>query len=376
MGLLPAVILPTAVALGVFGIIVIIIIGVSAGAAGYAAEAERDRAHLAVADRGAHRPRLALAVALAPAATADPAASAGSITAGGAARRWRACHLNDGHVTGTRASRLGAVRRLLGPRRLDWLAVHARAMCCFVRGGTTGALPVGTRRTHGIRRDTGRHAEASRRYLAAAAVLRLAVLLHFAKQNLGMVASRRLVQPGAVAFSHAERLCTREASGLAGIGGLSRPSGPAAVAGQLPPRTAVLCVRGRVLHRCVAAACVAATPTDGAPAYRVLRDVPDRPAVLPAGVRIFSSSPYAAVSGMTIAHGDAVPAADGAGRGRRQQHQCRKNWADRGPWLSCATSRCFGGIGLEKASHLHGAGLAWPCSLFGACIWASSWHTS
>jgi hypothetical protein len=200
---------------------------------------------------------------------------------------------------------------------------------------------------------------------------------HFAKQNLGMVAlaasSSRVSS-----LSRAERRVLI-VSGLAGIGGLL--AHPALL--QVPVNSRL----GPLFPGCAAAFCVAVA----AGAVLLLR----RPAAhRPTGfcvmyliALLFSlpvfvfASPYAAVSGMTIAHGMqylllmALVAAGGstnaaavgssnAGAGR----------AGRIAGVAVLGNiALLGGIGLEKASHLHGAGLAGRL-LFGAYLGAVMAH--
>ncbi len=302
----------------------------------------------------------ALAVALAPAATADPAASAGPITAAGA-------HAAGALVTSTMATSPG--------RALAWVLFVGSS----VHVASTGWLYT--------LRDVRSYAAARPvRYLwvpvalmasgaILAATLKPAVVtwlllpffgwqfFHFAKQNLGMVAlaaSSSLVR----SLSHAERRVLI-ASGLAGIGGLL--AHPALL--QLPVNSRL----GPLFPVCAAAFCIAVA----AGAVLLLR----RPAAhRPAGfcvmyliALLFSlpvfvfASPYAAVSGMTIAHGMqylrlmALVAAGGSSSGA----------AGRAGRVAAVAVLCnialLGGIGLERASHLHGAGLAGRL-LFGAYL--------
>jgi hypothetical protein len=206
---------------------------------------------------------------------------------------------------------------------------------------------------------------------------------HFAKQNLGMVAlaasSSRVPSP-----SRAERRALL-AAGLAGIGGLL--AHPALL--QLPVDSRL----GPLFPLCAAAFGIAQV----AGAVLLLR----RPAAhRPAGfcamyliALLFSlpvfvfASPYAAVSGMTIAHGmqylllmalvaagpsaAPVPAAGQVGRAPASAaggHTGR---------IVAVAILCnvalLGGIALEKASHLHGAGPVGRL-LFGAYLGAVMAH--
>jgi hypothetical protein len=201
---------------------------------------------------------------------------------------------------------------------------------------------------------------------------------HFAKQNLGMVAlaasSSRVPS-----LSRAERRVLI-ASGLAGIGGLL--AHPALL--QLPVNARL----GPLFPGCAAAFCIAVA----AGAVLLLR----RPAThRPAGfcvmyliALLFSlpvfvfASPYAAVSGMTIAHGMqylllmALVAAGGSssaagGSGNVTAGGSGNVTAGQAGRVAAVAVLCnialLGGIGLEQASHLHGAGPAGRL-LFGAYL--------
>ena len=198
---------------------------------------------------------------------------------------------------------------------------------------------------------------------------------HFAKQNLGMVAlaasSSRVPS-----LSRAERRVLI-ASGLAGIGGLL--AHPALL--QLPVNSRL----GPLFPVCAAAFSIAVA----AGAVLLLR----RPAThRPAGfcvmyliALLFSlpvfvfASPYAAVSGMTIAHGMqylllmALVAAGGSanvaagGSGNATAGRVNATAGRVAAVAVLCNIALLGGIGLEKASHLHGAGPAGRL-LFGAYL--------
>ena len=184
---------------------------------------------------------------------------------------------------------------------------------------------------------------------------------HFAKQNLGMVALAASCA-GVPAPRTAERR-TLLAAGLAGIGGLV--AHPALLQLRVDTRLAPLFG--------VAALGFAAAVVAGV-ALLVRRPAAHRPAgfsVMYLMALLFSlpvfvfGSPYAAVSGMTVAHGMQYLLLVGlvaAGSGAR---------------LARLAALCnvalLGGVALEQASHLHGAGPAerW---LFGAYLGAVMAH--
>jgi hypothetical protein len=184
---------------------------------------------------------------------------------------------------------------------------------------------------------------------------------HFAKQNLGMVAlaasCARVPSPRA-----AERR-TLLAAGLAGIGGLV--AHPALLQLRVDTRLAGLFGVATIVF---AAAVVAGV------ALLVRRPAAHRPAgfsVMYLMALLFSlpvfvfGSPYAAVSGMTVAHGMQYLLLVGlvaAGSGARLVRLA-----------ALCNVALLGGVALEQASHLHGAGPAerW---LFGAYLGAVMAH--
>jgi len=184
---------------------------------------------------------------------------------------------------------------------------------------------------------------------------------HFAKQNLGMVAlaasCARVPSPRA-----AERR-TLLAAGLAGIGGLV--AHPALLQLRVDTRLAALFP--------VAALGFAAAVVAGV-ALLVRRPAAHRPAgftVMYLMALLFSlpvfvfGSPYAAVGGMTVAHGMQYLLLVGlvaAGSGARLVRLA-----------ALCNVALLGGVALERASHLHGAGPAerW---LFGAYLGAVMAH--
>jgi hypothetical protein len=185
--------------------------------------------------------------------------------------------------------------------------------------------------------------------------------LHFAKQNLGMVAlaasSARVPTPRT-----AERR-TLLASGAAGIAGLM--AHPALLQLRADPRLGVLFPMAALVF---AAAVVAGV------ALLVRRPAAQRPpgfSVMYLMALLFSlpvfvfGSPYAAVGGMTVAHGMQYLLLVGlvaAGSGARLVRLA-----------ALCNVALLGGVALEKASHLHGAAPA-ERLLFGAYLGAVMAH--
>jgi hypothetical protein len=184
---------------------------------------------------------------------------------------------------------------------------------------------------------------------------------HFAKQNLGMVALAAS-SAGVPSPRRAERR-TLLAAGVAGIGGLI--AHPALLQLRAGPRPGALFP--------VAALVFAAAVVAGV-ALLVRRPAAQRPAGFSAMylmALLFSlpvfvfASPYAAVGGMTVAHGMQYLLLVGlvaAGSGARLVRLA----------VLCNMA-LLGGAALEKASHLHGAAPA-ERLLFGAYLGAVTAH--
>jgi hypothetical protein len=184
---------------------------------------------------------------------------------------------------------------------------------------------------------------------------------HFAKQNLGMVALAAS-SAGVPSPRIAERR-TLLAAGVAGIGGLM--AHPALLQLQVDPRLGLLFP---------VAALVFATAVVAGVALLVRRPAAQRPAgfsVMYLMALLFSlpvfvfGSPYAAVGGMTVAHGMQYLLLVGlvaAGSGARLVRLA-----------ALCNVALLGGVALEKASHLHGAAPA-ERLLFGAYLGAVMAH--
>jgi hypothetical protein len=184
---------------------------------------------------------------------------------------------------------------------------------------------------------------------------------HFAKQNLGMVALAASCA-GVPSPRPAERW-TLLAAGLAGIGGLI--AHPALLQLRVDPRLGALFPM---------AALVFVTAVVAGVALLVRRPAAQRPAGFSAMylmALLFSlpvfvfGSPYAAVGGMTVAHGMQYLLLVGlvaAGSGARLVRLA-----------ALCNVALLGGVALEKASHLHGAALA-ERLLFGAYLGAVMAH--
>jgi hypothetical protein len=184
---------------------------------------------------------------------------------------------------------------------------------------------------------------------------------HFAKQNLGMVALAAS-SVGVPSLRRAERR-TLLAAGAAGIGGLV--AHPALLQLRVDPRLGVLFP---------VAALVFATAVVAGVALLVRRPATQRPpgfSVMYLMALLFSlpvfvfGSPYAAVGGMTVAHGMQYLLLVGlvaAGSGARLVRLA----------VLCNVA-LLGGIALEQASHLHGAAPA-ERLLFGAYLGAVMAH--
>lgn len=184
---------------------------------------------------------------------------------------------------------------------------------------------------------------------------------HFAKQNLGLVALA--ASCAGVPSPRAAERRTLLAAGLAGIGGLV--AHPALLQLRVDTRLAALFP--------VAALVFAAAAVAGV-ALLVRRPAAHRPAgfsVMYLMALLFSlpvfvfGSPYAAVSGMTVAHGMQYLLLVGlvaAGSGARLVRLA-----------ALCNVALLGGVALEQASHLHGAAPAerW---LFGAYLGAVMAH--
>jgi hypothetical protein len=184
---------------------------------------------------------------------------------------------------------------------------------------------------------------------------------HFAKQNLGMVALAAS-SAGVASPRPAERR-TLLAVGVAGIGGLI--AHPALLQLRVDPRLGALFP---------VAALVFVTAVVAGVALLVRRPAAQRPAGFSAMylmALLFSlpvfvfGSPYAAVGGMTVAHGMQYLLLVGlvaAGSGARLVRLA-----------ALCNVALLGGVALEKASHLHGAALA-ERLLFGAYLGAVMAH--
>ena len=185
---------------------------------------------------------------------------------------------------------------------------------------------------------------------------------HFTKQNLGMVALAASANQ-VPSLKHAERRVL-VAAGLAGIGALI--AHPALLQLRIDPRLGVLfpvCAVAFGITAVVGVALLLRRPAAHRPAGFTVMYLIALLFCLP--VFVFAE-PYAAVSGMTIAHGMQylllVGLVAAGGSGSRVL-----------PVAVLCNVALLGGVALEKASHLHNAGPAGRV-LFGAYLGALMAH--